>query len=206
MGELRRVGIMGGTFDPVHMVHLILAENAYRQFGLDEIIMLPSGDPPHKTEKHVTLAAMRYDMLSLACEGVEYFRVDDMEMKREGRSYTEVTLTELHEEHPDTEYYFIMGADSVFQIESWYHPGLIMKKCIILAAVRDNVGMEAFRERIEYLKEKYGADIRILDLPDLEMSSSDIRKRISEGRSIRFMVPEKVLSYIQEHDLYKREQ
>ena len=133
MSRRKRIGIMGGTFDPVHMVHLTLAENAYHSFGLDEVLMLPNGDPPHKTDKIITPAVHRLAMLQLAVEGIPYFRISDMEIRRKGYSYSSVTLEELKKAHPDTDYYFIMGADSLFQFEHWKGPEEI---CRILARPR----------------------------------------------------------------------
>lgn len=202
MSRRKRVGIMGGTFNPVHMVHLILAENAYRTWQLDEIMMLPNGDPPHKTDIEVTPAAHRLAMLKLAVKDIPYFRVSEMEIKRQGYSYSSVTLTELRASHPDTDYYFIMGADSIFQIETWHEPATVMANCIILAATRDHTPSDKLMEQINYLSEKYGADIRLMDVPDLELSSSDIRKRISHHQPVRFMVPDSVLDYIEAHHLY----
>ena len=198
----RRIGLMGGTFDPVHYVHLMLAENAYTQYDLDEVVLLPSGDPPHKTKRHITSAAMRYDMLRLASEGIPYFTISDMEIRRNGYSYSAQTLTELRAQHPDTDYYFIMGGDSIFQIETWYHPEIVMKSCIILAAIRDQVSMTDFEARIAYLEKTYGADIRLLNLPDMMLSSSEMRRRVAEGKSIRFMTPDPVLDYIKSNNLY----
>ncbi len=199
----RRIGLMGGTFDPVHYVHLMLAENAYRQFDLDEVVLLPSGDPPHKTKRHITPASIRYDMLKLASEGIPYFTISDMEILRSGYSYSAQTLTELRDQHPDTDYFFIMGGDSIFQIESWYHPEIVMKSCTILAAIRDQVSLEDFEKRIDYLKQTYQADIRILNLPDMMLSSSEMRKRVAEGKSIRFMTPDPVIDYIRSNKLYE---
>ena len=198
----RRIGLMGGTFDPVHYVHLMLAENAYTQYDLDEVVLLPSGDPPHKTKRHITSAAMRYDMLRLASEGIPYFTISDMEIRRNGYSYSAQTLTELRAQHPDTDYYFIMGGDSIFQIETWYHPEIVMKSCIILAAIRDQVSMTDFEARIAYLEKTYGADIRLLNLPDMMLSSSEMRRRVAEGKSIRFMTPDPVIDYIKSNNLY----
>ncbi len=198
----RRIGLMGGTFDPVHYVHLMLAENAYRQYDLDEVVFLPSGDPPHKTGRQITPDTMRYEMLQLATANVPYFRISDMEIVRKGYSYSSDTLTELRQLHPDTDYYFIMGGDSIFQIETWHEPEIVMANCIILAAVRDQVPMDSFEERVAYLRETYKADIRILDLPDIMLSSSEMRKRCHMGLSIRFMTPDPVVEYIQSHDLY----
>ncbi len=203
MCKNKRVGIMGGTFNPVHMAHLILAENAYRAFDLDEVMFLPNGDPPHKTDLIITPASDRVAMLEAAVKDIPYFRVDDMEIKRQGLSYTSDTLQDLNRCHPDKEYYFIMGADSVFQIESWHEPMTVMNNCIILAAIRDQVSQEDFDKQIEYLKEKYHADIRKMDIPDLEISSSNLRERVSEGKPIRFMVPDSVDAYIRDHGLYR---
>lgn len=203
MSRRKRIGIMGGTFNPVHMAHLILAENAYRDYELDEIMMLPNGDPPHKTDMKITPAADRLAMLQLAVKDIPYFRISEMEIRRRGYSYSSVTLEDLNREHPDTDYYFIMGADSVFQIETWHDPAAVMKNCIILAATRNHTPANALRDRISELKAKYGADIRILDIPDLELSSSEIRRRTASGQSIRFMVPDAVRQYIREHHLYE---
>ena len=191
MSRRKRIGIMGGTFDPVHMVHLTLAENAYHSFGLDEVLMLPNGDPPHKTDKIITPAVHRLAMLQLAVEGIPYFRISDMEIRRKGYSYSSVTLEELKKAHPDTDYYFIMGA-------------VIMADCVILAAMRNHTPDDVFKKQMDYLEAKYHADIRFLNIPDLALSSSEIRHRVREHQSIRFMVPEGVREYIEEHQLYCR--
>ena len=197
-----RVGIMGGTFNPVHIAHLILAENAYREFDLDSVMILPNGDPPHKAIEKLSDNHARVEMLRLAVENTPYFCLSEMEMQRKGLSYTSDTLAELNRRHPDTDYYFIMGADSLFQIETWHEPDRIMASCIILAAVRDHHSMEEMEAQAGHLRRKFGADIRLMHVPALDLSSSDIRKRVSEGHSIRYMVPEKVESYIKEHHLY----
>ena len=204
MSRRKRIGIMGGTFDPVHMVHLTLAENAYHSFGLDEVLMLPNGDPPHKTDKIITPAVHRLAMLQLAVEGIPYFRISDMEIRRKWYSYSSVTLEELKKAHPDTDYYFIMGADSLFQIETWHEPAVIMADCVILAAMRNHTPDDVFKKQMDYLEAKYHADIRFLNIPDLALSSSEIRHRVREHQSIRFMVPEGVREYIEEHQLYCR--
>lgn len=202
MSRRKRIGIMGGTFNPVHMVHLILAENAYRAYDLDEIIMLPNGDPPHKTGMEITPAADRLAMLELAIKDIPYFRISEMEIKRRGYSYSSVTLEELHKTHPNTDYYFIMGADSVFQIETWHDPATVMANCIILASIRNHTPVEELEKQMDYLKKTYGADIRLLDIPDLELSSSEIRRRVNNRQTIRFMVPDAVCQYIEAHQLY----
>lgn len=198
----RKIGIMGGTFDPIHNVHLILAENAYREYGLDKVVILPSSHPPHKKEAAVTPAEDRINMIRLACQDVPYFQPSEFEMERSGYSYTSDTLALLHEQHPDTEYYFIMGGDSLFEIESWHQPEKIMQQCIILAGIRNGISMDDFVGRAYALMMKYRADIRILNVPDLEISSTMLRKRIRDGLSIRYLVPDSVEQYIREHRLY----
>ncbi len=199
----KKTGILGGTFNPVHMVHMILAENAYRDFSLDEIILLPSGSPPHKAGRNIAPAADRLNMLKIAARDIPYFRVSDLEIRRQGYSYTADTLDKLRVDQPDTDFYFIMGGDSLFQLESWHEPERVMRDCTILAAVRNNVKADAFIARASYLREKYGAHIRLMDLPDIELSSSEIRDRCGRGRSVRFMVPAGVEDYIREKGLYR---
>lgn len=201
MERKRKIGLMGGTFNPIHMAHLILAENAYREFDLDEVVFLPNHFPPHKRDAHIAPDEDRLAMVRMATEGISYFSVSDMEMTREGYSYSSDTLTELRQAHPDCEYYFIMGGDSIEQLDTWHRPDIILANCIVLAAVREQSD-EVFDEQIAALTRKYGADIRKLRIPRLEISSSEIRKRVRGGMSVRFMVPEAVSSYIADKDLY----
>ena len=126
---MRRIGILGGTFDPVHNGHLLLGEQAYREYGLDEIWFMPSHVPPHKKDHFITDGAARIRMLELATESIPYFTVSDFEMGREGNTYTAQTLALLKEAYPDIEVYFIIGADSLYQLESWYHPEQVMAQC-----------------------------------------------------------------------------
>ena len=133
---MRRVGILGGTFDPVHNGHLLLGEQAYREYGLDEIWFMPSHVPPHKKDHHITDGAARIRMLELATESVPYFLVSDFEMGREGNTYTAQTLALLKEAYPDIEVYFIIGADSLYQLESWYHPEQVMAQAVLLVSGR----------------------------------------------------------------------
>ena len=136
---MRRVGILGGTFDPVHNGHLLLGEQAHREYGLDEIWFMPSHVPPHKKDHHITDGAARIRMLELATESVPYFSVSDFEMGREGNTYTAQTLALLKEAYPDIEVYFIIGADSLYQLESWYHPEQVMAQAVLLVSGRTAV-------------------------------------------------------------------
>ena len=159
---MRRVGILGGTFDPVHNGHLLLGEQAYREYGLDEIWFMPSHVPPHKKDHHITDGAARIRMLELATESVPYFLVSDFEMGREGNTYTAQTLALLKEAYPDIEVYFIIGADSLYQLESWYHPEQVMAQAVLLVSGRTyEDGGVSLEDEVSYLNKKYGADIRI---------------------------------------------
>ncbi len=127
----RKVGIMGGTFDPIHNGHLLLGEEAYRQFALDEVVFMPTGIPPHKAGKKIADAADRKRMVELAVANTAYFSCSDMELMRHRTTYTAETLTLLKEKNPDTEYYYIVGADSLDQMDGWYHPEIIFQKAVI---------------------------------------------------------------------------
>ena len=139
---MKRTGIMGGTFNPIHMGHLIIAEKAREQFNLDEVLFLPSGVPYMKDCREVLPGKIRMEMTALAIQGNPFFAVSAMEVEREGRTYTYETLEKLREQNPDTEYYFILGADSLWKIETWRKPERIFAACHILAAVRDDKSSE----------------------------------------------------------------
>lgn len=199
-----KIGIMGGTFDPIHIGHLLLGEFAYENFHLDEIWFLPNGNPPHKTtdESGVSLDD-RIEMVKLATDNVPYFRMNLYEASSKKHSYTYSTMRALREMYPEHEFFFILGADSLFSIEQWKNFREIFPSCTILAAMRDDKDTESMQAQIRYLNEKYGADIRLLQAPLVEISSTTIRRRAENGLSIRYMVPDVVSEYIQSNALYK---
>ena len=200
----KKIGIMGGTFDPIHVGHLILAENAWHQFGLEKILFMPSANPPHKlNRKGRACIEERVDMVQRAISGNPHFELSLEEAFRKEYCYTSETLRKMKKEHPDTEYYFIMGADSLFAFESWHEPQKICQNCILAVAVRDHVEEETFREQIHYLAEKYHARILVLATPYIDISSHQIRMWIkTKGMSLRYYVPDDVISYIEEKNLY----
>lgn len=199
-----KIGIMGGTFDPIHIGHLLLGEFAYENFHLDEIWFLLNGNPPHKTtdESGVSLDD-RIEMVKLATDDVPYFRMNLYEASSKKHSYTYSTMRALREMYPEHEFFFILGADSLFSIEQWKNFREIFPSCTILAAMRDDKDTESMQAQIRYLNEKYGADIRLLQAPLVEISSTTIRRRAEKGLSIRYMVPDVVSEYIQSNALYK---
>ena len=190
----RKVGIMGGTFDPIHIGHLILGESAYEQFQLDTVLFMPSGNPPHKRNREGASNSQRIEMVRLAIEGNNHFQLSLEEMHEEGYTYTKETLTRLTAEHPDTDYFFIMGADSLFEFDTWRCPDEIARLCTLIVAVRDGLSSSELR---------YQADIRKLTSPNLDISSHMIRRWISEGASIRYYVPDPVRTYIMENGVYR---
>lgn len=202
MRHLKKTGIMGGTFNPIHMGHLIVAEKAREQFGLDEVLFLPSGVPYMKNCDEVLPGKSRMEMTGLAIQGNPFFTISAMEIERKGRTYTYETLEELRAQNPDTEYYFILGADSLWAIEEWRNPERIFAACHILAAVRDDRSSEEMEEQAAYLKEKFAADISLLQTGHIEISSSMIRSLCREGKSIRYLVPDAVYDYIRKNRLY----
>ncbi|MCI7794824.1 MAG: nicotinate-nucleotide adenylyltransferase [Lachnospiraceae bacterium] len=202
---MKRIGIMGGTFDPVHNGHLLLGKQAYHEYGLDEIWYMPSHIPPHKRDRKITDSEDRIAMLRLALHDLPYCTVSEFEMERDGTTYTAHTLALLKEEYPDTHFFFIIGADSLYEIEHWYHPEEVMKMATLLASVREyGDARRSFTSQIDYLNRKYGADIRPLHNEEVDIASADIRKRVLEGKDISKDVPETVKDYIVSHGLYRQ--
>lgn len=200
----KKIGIMGGTFDPIHYGHLILAQNALETFGLDDILFIPSGTPWLKESTKVLSKNKRVSMTGIAIEDNPRFALSTIEIDREGNSYSYETVNELKRIDPDAAYYFIMGADSLLKLESWKCPDLLMKECTILAAVRDDCDQTALKKQIAYLTEKYEADIEILSAPRIDISSTQIREMIADGKSVRYMMPDNVIAFIRKNHLYER--
>ena len=183
--EGKRVGILGGTFDPIHTAHLIIAEAAYDAFDLDEVLLMPSGHSYFKDSRSqkVLSPEVRYQMV---CEAA----ADN--------------LRELRRMNPDNHYFFIVGADSVRDILKWRNPESIFADCTLLAALReDGIPTEEFLREVEHLRKDYGADIHTLEIPAIGISSTDIRNRIKSGRTIHYLVPERVERYIIETGIYR---
>lgn len=199
-----KVGIMGGTFDPIHKGHLMLGECAKELFALDEVWFMPNGNPPHKKRSSIaTDADHRVKMVEAAIKGIEGFRLERYEVDRTEVNYSYLTMEHLNQLYPEHEFYFIIGADSLFAIERWVKPERFLKTCTILAAFRDDKNLEEMEMQIQYLNEKYESDIRLMNCPKVAVSSSEIRVCLQENRCVDELVPEAVLLYIQENQLYK---
>lgn len=200
-----KTGIMGGTFDPVHLGHLALSEQALKQYELAEVWFLPNGHPPHK-EQTVPVSPIRnrLEMLRLAIAGQPHISINTYEAERNCVSYTFSTMEHFVRQYPQREFYFILGADSLFGLEHWKHPERIFRTCTILAALRDEVNTSAalLRQR-DYLQEKYGAQIELLKTPVIPISSHEIRTRIEKHEDVSDVLPDSVYRYIIEQRIYE---
>ena len=200
---MKRIGLLGGTFDPPHNGHIILAENALKQMNLDTVILLVSPDPPHKQDKQITAFSHRYNMSGLAAEGKDGILVSDYETHLPVPSYTAQTLEHLKDQYPNDVFYFIIGEDSLDNIEKWYHPEKVMKLTELIVAVREeNFESRTIEDQINYLETKYGAVIHLLKSDYVNISSTGIRSNIINGKNIKGLVPEKVEEYIWKEKLY----
>lgn len=202
MNQIKRIGIMGGTFNPIHQGHLLLAEQAREYCELDEVLFIPSGNSYMKDSSEILDGEIRIFMTAAAIEDNPSFTLSTMEVEREGATYTCDTIQDLREKEPFAQYYFIMGADSLFSMESWKDPGEIFKNCILVAAARDSRDTFSLTEKATELQAKYQARIIILPERKIDISSSEVRSRIREGKSVRYMIPDKVIDYISSNHLY----
>ncbi len=200
----KRIGIMGGTFDPIHIGHLILGETAYHQFHLDNVLFMPAGNPPHKQDRENRATdSQRVEMVRLAIASNPHFTLSMEEMHREGYSYTYRTLERLKKRYPDTEYYFILGADSLYTFDEWKEPARILGACTILVGTRNHTSDEKLDRVIEHLEKKYHGQIEKLESLNIDISSKMIRSWIEKGRSLAYYVPDQVIEYIQKNNIYK---
>lgn len=190
MGE--RLGILGGTFDPVHNGHLLLARSLHERLRLDRVLFIPAADPPHK-ETSAASAEQRYAMVCLAVRGIDSFSVSPIELERDGPSYTIDTLRQLGVDHPEAHLYLLIGSDNVADLSSWVDPEGILALATVVAGART----------IEAQPAPLAARIQQLDTPTVDISSTWIRKKLLEGQSIQGLVPDAVDHYIVEHNLYR---
>ncbi len=197
------IGLLGGTFNPIHNKHLELARLAYEQLHLAKVLIIPSGISYLKEDTGVLPGDVRYEMCREACRGDSRLEVSDIEIKREGNSYTCDTLRELITLAPDNTYYFIAGTDSFFAMDNWRDPGYIFKNCIIVVAARGNDTAEDISCQMKIYEGRYDAAIRILHLKPDDTSSTEIRKRIHEGKDVSGFLPEGLIKYINENGLYR---
>lgn len=200
---MRKIGLMGGTFNPIHITHLKIAEAAMKFADLDEVLFIPSGCSYLKNPAEIASSNDRLEMVKLAIEGYSKFNISKIELERSGNSYTYVTLQKLKLLYPEDTFYFIMGADNLFSIEYWLNPEIIFQNCIVLATVRDDKSSKELDNELEKLQEKFHAKIQVFPFEKSDISSTLIRNTLHEKKAIDKMVPQSVQHYIMEHHLYE---
>ncbi|HHV62380.1 MAG TPA: nicotinate-nucleotide adenylyltransferase [Firmicutes bacterium] len=199
------VGIMGGTFDPIHYGHLVTAEAARCEFKLDVVVFVPSGRPPHKKGYEVSSPRDRYIMTSLAVATNPYFEVSSIEIEREGPSYTIDTVREFRAKYgEEARLFFITGADATLEILTWKDANELLRLCSFIAATRPGYGLSRIQAGVRELQSRSPNRVYTLEVPALAISSTDIRRRVREDRPIRYLLPESVENYIMKMGLYKK--
>lgn len=195
-----KIGILGGTFDPIHNAHIEIAKAALEQFELDKVVLMPTPNPPHKDKNKITGNFHRANMIKLAIKDIDRVEFSDFELNKTDVTYTADTLCMLKELHPEEEYYFIVGSDSIVSFMSWYRPDVILKYATLLAVRRDDESSLLMDEKIREINEKFETSVGMINMKSMAVSSSYIR--VCERSLIKDMVPEVVYEYIIENDLY----
>jgi nicotinate-nucleotide adenylyltransferase len=200
-----RIGVFGGTFDPVHLGHLIVAEQCREQGRLDQVRFVPAASPPHKQGQPVTPFARRVEMLALAIAGQPAFRIDELEKDRPGPSYTVHTLEEIHRREPGAELFLPVGSDTLLDLPSWYQPARIVELAALLVTARPGWPVPPLADVEAALRLPPGARLRVevVEAPQIDIASRDLRRRAAEGRSLRYLVPRAVEAYIHDKHLYR---
>ena len=207
---MAKIGIMGGTFNPIHLGHIKLAQIAYEQLKLDTIWFMPAKNPPHKNNDSIVSEQDRVNMIKLAINEYKYFQLSDIELKRDGTTYTSYTMEYLHSlaknnQNYANEYFFIVGSDSIFNIESWNRPEVLFKLTSFAVACRDDIDIDILTNQCNYLRDKYNAQINIIAMDRINISSSYIRNcykiKDSNYNPMDYVNPN-VHEYILKNELY----
>lgn len=197
---MKRIGIIGGTFDPIHLAHVNIAREAKERLNLDKVIFIPAGSQPLKIDKKVTRASLRFNMVEKAIEGYEGFEVSDYEIEKQGLSYTFETLEHFKKE--DEELFFITGADCLLNLEKWKNVKRIFELCTLVVLTRPGYDEKSLYKEKDYIEEKYNGKIVILELEGMDISSTDIRGLVKEGKNISTLVASEVFKLIKDNNLY----
>lgn len=200
---MSKTGIIGGTFNPIHNGHILLALYCKEKLNLDSVIFIPTYTPPHKSDKELVSEVHRFNMCNIAVESYDDFSVSDIEIKRKGKSYTYETLTSLKEIYPEDTLYFITGADMFLTLEKWKNPEIIFDKAIIAAVPRNSSDSEVLNSHYQTILKPMGAKASILDEPVLSVSSTFIRENIENYDLIKSLIDGNVYEYIVKNNLYR---
>ena len=199
MAAMRR-GVLGGTFDPVHFGHLVLAERSREQMELDKVLWLPAGDPWRKAERPVTAAKHRFEMVRLAIEGRSDFELSILEIEREGPTYTVDTLAVLSEQYPDDELCFLLGQDALEDVPNWRDPERLIALATLAVAARGEERRSP--AALDRLVPGLSGRVTWIEMPQLEISATELRRRAAAGQSLRYVTPDAVAAYIHDQRLY----
>ncbi len=199
---MAELGILGGTFNPPHVGHLVMAQEALDQLGLDRVLLMPVAQPPHKEAPADPGADVRLELCRLATAGAPHVEVSELEIERGGASYTVDTLRALHERAPEHVLTFIVGGDMAYSLPSWREPEAVLELARLGVAERDGLRREDIAERLERLHS--GDRVAFFDMPRIDLSSSAIRERVAAGRPIRYLVPDPVIEAIRSRRLYRQ--
>ncbi len=202
-GQIKKLAIMGGTFDPIHIGHLMTAEEVRSEFDIDQVLFIPTGHPPHKDAEIVTDSEHRYLMTVLATVENPHFNVSRIEIDRPGKTYTIDTIKKIIESYgADLQIYFITGADAVHEILTWERVDELMKICEFVAVTRPGYKRRQLKAKVQELKESFECKVHYLEVPALAISSSDIRARVEKYKPIQYLVTQPVEQYIRKFKLY----
>jgi len=199
---MKKIGIMGGTFNPIHNGHLLLAQWAMDAEHLDEIWFMPTGISYSKACTNVLPGEERLRMVELAIAGNPSFATSDIELKRAGYTYTYETMMDLKQQYPEDKFYFIVGADCLHAFENWKEPAKILQNCTLLASVRGDVSLPDLENRKNELMVRFGGEIKLFSFLNFDVSSTEIRNRVRKQKEIRYLVPESVREYIAKKGFY----
>ncbi len=200
---MQEICLMGGTFDPIHYGHLVVAEEVRQQFALPKVLFIPAARPPHKAGKIISEPEHRVQMTKLATASNPYFDVSTLEVERQGLSYTVDTVKEIKRMYGVKRIYFITGADAVLEILSWKEADTLLGLCTFIAATRPGYDLHQLADILKLLPKEVLKNIVPLEVPALSISSSNIRKRVRENKSIKYLLPESVEEYIVKTKIYQ---
>lgn len=201
---MQKIGIMGGTFNPIHIGHLIAAQEVLDKMNMDKIIFIPTGNPPHKSKREVISAIDRYEMVKLGIKNNACFEVSDIEIKRTGETYSYDTLSELHNIYYETQFYFIIGFDTLKEMDTWKKVDEVCTMTEFIVVNRGN-SLKEINDEILIKEKKYNCKLTLVEIPDIKISSTDIRDRIRNNESIKYLVTNDVEGYIYQKGLFKFE-
>ena len=199
---MKKIGIMGGTFNPIHNGHVTMAKKAYEQFDLDEVWFMPTKNPPHKENSEIISDQHRAEMILQAIKDIPYFSLSTLEYEREGKTYTKDTLEEVSKKYPEDYFYFIIGSDSLAYIETWMEAESLLSMAHILSAPRYPSNSKEDTDKKLWLEEQFGADIQFIEMEPVIVASKDIRAMIARKEDVGHLLPREVVSYIECNKLY----